>query len=310
MVKSIDNSKASSDSAATELEKKLNNFTDVEGLSTRGLTFGVWYMKHRRNFFLIAVWFLTIIATVLWVYSLYYFGYYLLVGSKTDRLNESIISDNPRAVEQRKLLSSLSYGFVQSVDLGRNSYSLIGKLASANKSNWSIFDYYFLVDGEPMGTSTSYILPNDEKYLTSVIDGLPTQPDSVQLIVTNFRWSRIDYHKISSWPDYKSDRLSFLVLDKKFVGANESSLSDRLPVNSLSFNITNRTAYSFREASLQVILYSGSEVVYVKDYIINNFYSKERRDINLTLIGSLPNITRVEVLPEINILDQNVYLKN
>lgn len=295
---------------AAEMEKKLNNFKDIEGVSTRGLSFGLWYMKHRHTFFLSAVWFLTILATVLWVYSLYYFGYYLLVGSKRDRINNNVITDNPLAIEQRKLMSGLSYGFIQAVDLGRNSYSLIGEVNSTNANNWSVFDYYFIVDGEPVGTSTSYILPNDKKYLTSVIDEWTTRPESVRLVISNFRWSKLDRHLITNWEQYKADRLSFVVLDKKFVGASQSALSDRLPVNTLSFNISNRTAYSFREAPLSIILYSGAEVVYVKDYIINNFYSQDRKDVNLTLIGNLPNITRIEVLPQVNILDDGSYLKN
>jgi hypothetical protein len=307
MPKKITNPELSS----TELlEKKLNDFTDVDGISTRRLSFGLWYMKHRHHFFLTAVWLLTIVATVLWAYSLYYFSHYLLVGSKIDRVNEASLGDNPRAVEQRKLLSSLSYGFVQAVDLGRGSYSLIGKLASANQSNWAVIDYYFLVDGQPFGTSTSYILPSSEKYLTSVIDNQSLPPQSVQLIISNFRWSKVDYHQIKNWSEYKADRLSFVVLDKKFVGSVQSQISDRLPVNTLSFNINNRSAYSFREAPLQIILYSGSDVVYVKEYVINNFYSKERKDITISLIGSMPNITRIDILPEINILDQDLYLKN
>jgi hypothetical protein len=292
------------------LEQRLQDFTDVDGVSTRRLSFGLWYMKHRHHFFLGSVWLLTVVATVLWTYSLYYFSHYLLVGSRLDHLNEATVSDTPRAVEQRKLLSGLSYGFIQAVNLGRDSYSLIGKLASTNQSNWAVLDYYFLVDGQPLGTSTSYILPSSEKYLTSIIDDQTLSPSSVQLIVTNLRWSKIDYHQIENWNQYKADRLSFVVLDKKFIGASQSQLSDRLPVNTLSFNINNRTAYSFREAPLQIILYSGSEVIYVKDYTINNFYSKERKDITISLIGSLPNVTRIDIVPEINILDPETYLKN
>jgi hypothetical protein len=104
---------------------------------------------------------------------------------------------------------------------------------------------------------------------------------------------------------YRTRRQSLIVND-----TSQSQLSDRLPVNTLSFNINNRTAYSFREAPLQIILYSGSEVIYVKDYTINNFYSKERKDITISLIGSLPNVTRIDIVPEINILDPETYLKN
>jgi len=292
------------------MEKRLKNYRDVDGVTTRTLSFGVWYMKHRRTFFLAAVWFLAILATVLWAYSLYYFGYYLLVGMKNDRATINVVAENPLALEQRKLMSQVSYGFIQAVDLGRNSYSLIGEFSSNNAVNWAIFDYYFLVDGQRIGSSTSYILPKDKKFITSVIDNLSAPPETVRLMVTNFRWNKYDQHVITDWQQYKSDRLDFVVLDKKFVGSTQSALSDRLPVNSLSFNISNRTAYGYREAPLQIILYSGSEAVYVKDYIINNFASKDRKEVTLSLIGNFPNINRIEIIPDINIFDQSNYLTN
>lgn len=293
-----------------DLEKKLNNFIDVEGISTKSLSFGLWYIKHRRKFFMFAVWALSILATVLWVYSLYVFGFYLLVGAKNDRANNEITTENPLALEQRKLLSNVSYGFIQAVSLGNNSYSLVGEFSNGNSGNWPIFDYYFEIDGQEYGAGTSFALPSGKRFVTGVIDNLPGSPTSVKLIITNFRWNKIDRHLITDWEAYKNDRLNFLVLDKKFIDAGNSSLSDRLSINTLSFNITNRTAYGYREAPLQIILYSGSEVVYVKNYIINNFNSKDREDISLTIVGDLPNINRIEILPDVNILDETNFLTN
>ncbi len=294
----------------TDLEKKLNSFTDVDGISTRSLSFGLWYMEHRRTFFLAAVWSLSILATVLWVYSLYFFGFYLLVGLKNDRANNEIITENPLALEQRKVMSNVSYGFTQAISLGKNSYSLVGEFTNNNAGNWAIFDYYFLVGDQQYGAGTSYALFGERKYITGVVDDLPQPPNAAKLIVSNFRWNKLDRHAISDWETYKNDHLDFLVLDKKFVGAGQSSLSDRLSINTLSFNITNRTAYGYLQAPLQIILYSGSEVVYVKDYIINNFRSKDKKDISLTIVGDLPNINRIEVVPNVNILDETNFLNN
>lgn len=293
-----------------DLEKKLNNFIDVDGISTKSLSFGLWYVKHRHAFFMASVWALSILATVLWVYSLYFFGYYLLVGMKSDRVNNQINTENPLAVEQRKLLSNVNYGFIQAVSLGKDSYSFIGEFTNNNSGNWPIFDYYFLIGDQQYAGGTSFAMPGEKRFITGLVEDVSETPTAVKLIITNFRWNKIDRHLIADWQTYENDRLDFLVRDKKFTNAGQSSLSDRLSINTLSFNITNRTAYSYREAPLQIILYSGSEVVYVKNYIINNFKSKDREDISLTIVGDLPNINRVEILPDVNILDETNYLTN
>jgi len=77
----------------------------------------------------------------------------------------------------------------------------------------------------------------------------------------------------------------------------------------LEFKITNQTAYAYYEAPLQILLYSGSELVGVQTYSVNNFLAGEKRNVNLSWPGGLQTVSRTEVKPNINILDDDVYLK-
>jgi len=292
-----------------ELERRLDNFEDVEGISTRNLNIGLWYLQHRRIFFLAIVWFLAITATILWCYSLYYFGYYLLVGLKQERVaGQSLVTEIPRAV-RKDLMSSFYFKTIDLINLGNNSFELLGEVDNQNLKSWATFDYYFLVDGNKVGAGSSFILPQSKKFVIAVLDGASVAPDTSSLVVYNIRWVNLNSHLIPDWVDYRNAHLNFSVIDKKFVNANLSSLSDRLPMNTISFSVINQTAYSYLEAPFQVILYSGDTPVGVKDYVINNFKSRDRKQVNLTIVGNFPNVTQIEVLPDINILDTNNLLK-
>jgi len=50
-------------------------------------------------------------------------------------------------------------------------------------------------------------------------------------------------------------------------------------------------------------------LVGVQRYLLNDFLAEEKRHIDISWSGSLPMITKTEVQPDINILDESIYLK-
>jgi len=64
----------------SKTKKELLEFEDFTGLGTRELNFGLWYMRHRSRIFLGLVYLMAIIGAILLLFSLYYFGDYVLRG--------------------------------------------------------------------------------------------------------------------------------------------------------------------------------------------------------------------------------------
>ena len=59
---------------------------------------------------------------------------------------------------------------------------------------------------------------------------------------------------------------------------------------------------------LNIALFDGDQLVSVNKYILQNFVSGEKRNIKISWPGNYRNI-RAKIIPDINILDNSVYLK-
>ncbi|MFH0951412.1 MAG: hypothetical protein V1765_02985 [bacterium] len=289
-----------------QVEEQLKHYKDSEGLSTHRLNFGLWYFRHRKHFFLTIVGILSVVATVLFIYSLYYFGNYLLRGMTSQQQSVNGLVSDVTLRGTRLDQNSVRPRFVKLISLANGNYDLIGTITNANTDYWLDFNYYFVVDGQPLDVRSGFVLPQEQHYLLSLNQTLPSQPNSVELIIDNWGWHRLDSHQIPDWSAYKEQYLNFVIQDKEFLGYEDSGLTENLKMASLSFNIVNQTPYSYYEAPLNIIIYQNSEVVSVAQYVIDKFASREKRDIEISILSDINEATRIEILPDINIFNEEV----
>lgn len=80
-------------------------------------------------------------------------------------------------------------------------------------------------------------------------------------------------------------------------------------LSSLDFSITNLTDYGYYSVPFNIALYNGSDLVGVNIFVVNNFLAGETREVSLTWLSNIQRVTRVEVRPNLNILDDSLYLK-
>jgi hypothetical protein len=293
-----------------DLDKRVAEYKDIDGVSTKILDIGAWYLAKRQLFFLGLVWTLSLAAVVLWSYSLYVFGYYLLVGIEQDRVTEATLADPGPMAIRRNLTEQFSYDFKTIIGLGANRYDFIGLVNNQNPMAWARFNYYFLLDGQRIADGSSFIMPASQKYISGLVDNWPTVPEGASMVVTDLQWTKISPKQIADWPAFNEQHLNFTVRDQKFTSAVNSALSEKLPLNIVSFKVTNDTSFNYLEAPFQVALYSGNQLVAIKNYVINKFLTRASKEVQMTIIGNLPNVTKIEVEPDINILDPNVYLNS
>jgi hypothetical protein len=99
------------------------------------------------------------------------------------------------------------------------------------------------------------------------------------------------------------------VQNTKFTNGVESGLSEKVSLSKLDFKISNNSACGYKSVPLTIVLKSQGQILAVNRYIINNFRSGEEKNIQLTWPGKLSNVNEVEILPDLNILDDLIYLK-
>jgi hypothetical protein len=291
-----------------QLDERLDRYSDTEGLSTRQLNIGLWYVRNKKKFFVILIILLILTAVGTIGYSLYQFSSYLIVGIPQDQQTYLDLTSATSLVTNKvNVGNNISYSEVKMLPNQNNTMDLVAAVTNSSPSLSVRLKYYFVVDDKKIGEAEDFILPSDTKYLMSLNQAI-TSSSLVNLVIEQTSFIRLDRHKVSDWNTYRSDRFNFLIENAKFTSGTDSGLSEKISLGQLDFKITNNSAFSYKTVPLAILLKSQGQIMAVNRYIINNFRSGEAKVIQLSWPGRVSSINEVEILPDINILDDTIYL--
>lgn len=285
-------------------EIDLNKYKDLDGLSLKKMNFGLWLSESRGKIMKIIIILLIALSAFFFIYSSYNYFIYFLVG---DNKESEIAFSNSSVLSPRKVVSELIISEPKIFKSGE-TYDLVTLLKNPNDKFIGTFEYCFSGNEKIINCSGSFILPGEEKYVFSLgqkIDDAST----IVFKVNNMVWQRVDNRQIPNWSSFASNRLNFGLENINLALARESGLSEKLGFNSLEFTINNRTAFGYYEVPLSIALYSGSELVGFNSYVLKDFLAGETKNVRLSWLGGLENVSRTEIRPVLNILDDSIYLK-
>lgn len=290
------------------IEKDVQSFRDETGLSTRQLDWGLWFIRHRKKTVVAAVWLLGLLGAATIAYSLYSVGHYFIVGRAQDlelykELNAPV--GRPEGITELPL----SYGSPAVYPASGNRYDIAVAVTNPNERGTAYFSYYFTLGDQKIGQTNSFILPGETKYLLALGQTLPGVGSMPGLMIENYSVKRIDSHQISDWEAYRRSHLDLQIENATYVPGSQSGLSEKISVGELDFTVTNRSPYGYQDARFIILLKSGDAVVGVGDYHMQNFRSGETRTPQLLWPGTLPSVTTIEIIPDIDILDPNIYMR-
>lgn len=185
---------------------------------------------------------------------------------------------------------NLTVSDIQSFGSGSDRYDLMAEVRNTN-TNWlATFDYAF-IDNASTTVYPGFALPGQRKILLA----LGKANSTARLQLTNIKWT-----KITDFPAIANNRERFLVENNVFIPAPKATDPSRV-----KFTISNQSPYSYWQAGLVVIIYSGSSAVAVNYLTIPQFVSGSTRNVEMNWINPLPSIDNMEIIPEINYLDPN-----
>jgi len=297
---------------AKEIEKNLKNYVSTEGITTKQLEIGLWYIEHKRQLKMTMIGLLILISAVSWVYTIYGFAYYIARGMAEDEiLTKQMVQVNGVSHDYVVQIAArdLAIGSVEIFRSSDNKYDLYTMLKNDNLKWWAEFEYYFTAAGRQTEKTRGYILPEEVKHLAALAEEFSYYPEDGRLVIENINWHRINQHKITDWEAYRADHLNIETSDIKFIPANANPLSEKLGLNQLSFNAVNHTAYNYWSVGFAILLYSSDQVTAVNHYILNDFMSEEKRLVEISWPGNLGRADRIEIIPEINIMEDDIYIK-
>jgi hypothetical protein len=303
-------SNSNRENSSDNLEKNLESYRDVEGLSTKELNYGLWFVEHKKIIKNIVIIVLTLLNIGLWTYSIYYLIDYYAKGKLEDeKLVASISSEN-----------LINHDMVVSRSAKNLEISEVGIVSSGSKKDFFVniqnsnsqyradFQYCFVSGGIELKCGNNFILPSENKYVLSLNQQASSVYGEIQFVINNLDWQRINVHSIPSWLSYRNEHINF-----EFSGIIFSKISAdsqlQKNLNNLEFIATNNTPYNYKLITLDIILYSGNAIKGINQYILSDFKSGEFRKIQLNWADGLGNVSNINILPDVDIMDTDVYFK-
>lgn len=299
-------------SSKEEIEEKIKNYTSAEGITTKQLEIGLWYIEHKKRLKNILIYFLILISAISWTYTIYGFAYYIARGMGEDEIlikQMAQINGAGHDYVVRISAKDLAIGPVEVIKSSEGKYDFYASLKNDNVKWWVEFDYYFTAAGKSTEKTKGYILPDGVKYLAALSENFLYYPEDSRLVVENIKWRRINQHEIPDWKIYEADRLNIGISGIEFIPAISNPLSEKIGLNRLNFNAINRTAYNYWSVDFTILLYSGGKITGINHYVLDDFMSGQDRQVGMSWSGDSGRVSSVEIIPEINIMEDGIYIK-
>lgn len=264
------------------------------------MNFGLWLAESKENMNRALTILLILISLGFFAFSLYSLSIYLKAGDPNRNLNDDnlILVKN----EIKPLVFSAINIFPNAL---KNDLAILVK--NENPRFYANFDYCFKRGEQEIECGSSFALPDSEKYIIAFASDAFLGEGDYQFFISKISWNRIP-REILDYPAFYQARLNLQISNLLFKPA-ASRVSGNIDLNSLEFTINNSSAFSYYQAVLNILIFNGEKLSGVNRQVIENFKSGQEKKINLNWAGDLRSSSRVEIMPEIDILNNKVFLQ-
>lgn len=273
------------------------------------LKWGYWWVTHKvqvRKWFAV---FLVVVDVILCGFAIFGFADWFFGSGERERAQIAQLTKSSTDFaffRQKNTPKQVALDRATVLNAGDKTYDYFAKAANPNTQWWVEFDYRFKSGAFETQTKRGYLLPGETKYLNALGVKSDVRPSSSELIVEGVSWHKVNLHETR--PDFATwsgSRLNFLVTDVKYV---PPAPTDPITVSRATFTLTNDTGFGYYNVGFFVVLYSGTRVVGVNRIVISDLRPGDRRTVEASWFFDLPQVSKVEVKPEVNIFDDRVYI--
>ncbi len=279
-----------------EQEIDLAKYRDPSGLTLTKINFGLWLSERRKTISRLVIIGLVIISVFFFSYSIYNYALYFI--------HQDDLETTPTVVNApRDQVTDLVASDPQALKIN-GYYDLVASIQNPNDRFQASFNYCFLSGETELVCNQGFILPGEKKYLLELNQTVQGEISALTLEIKNINWRRIDNREIPDWPAFYQSRLNLSYNNIKMTPSGTSGGR-----NYFEFTLANNTAYSYEQVPLNIVFYKDYQIVGANRYVANNLMAGESRLVRLSWLTTLAGVNRSEISPDLNILDENVYLK-
>jgi hypothetical protein len=293
--------------AEKKIKADASRYEDVTGEFTSAqFERSLWFSKHKVLFYKLTIAVLVVMSILLWGFSLFGWGDYLLNGIVADiKLRNDLVSfPDYTGIQAHYATKPIEVAGVNIFSGSSKSYDLVADVANPNRNFIVYFDYYFTDGTNKTPMQKSFLLAGENRPV-SYLGLKDTYPTGINLVLENVVWKRISAHFIQDVLAWQKDRLNFSVSDVSFTAPQGA---EGPQANVIKFNAHNNSPFGYRDGVFVVGLMQSGNLVGVMPLNLKNFKSLESRAVDLRNFSDNLLITDIELFPLIDIYQKEVYL--
>lgn len=290
------------------LKTDINKYQAQNGVSSHNLKFGIWFTTYKVLLYRLAlILFIVFDASVI-IFSLWKIGGFLIYDfTKKDQMERELAYfANNSVILERYTPENLQIMDVKVYSSSDDKVDVLAKINNPNKQIISSFDYYFsFSNGQNTPIQRGSVLPGSEGVVVSL--GLDAEmfQGAATLNIGNFAWRRVPAHDVGDAEVWQKDRINFTASDFSYTYAGQESGAD---ANIIKFNLTNNSAFSYKEPNFVVELrYSGVSVG-VMTFNVSRFMSLEVREIDLRNFVDNLQVNEIVLYPQVDVYDEGAFI--
>ncbi len=237
-----------------------------------------------------------------------YLVYSLFFGSANTQREAAKVVNNiqsTHAITLARAADPLVPGSARVIESETGKFDYYVQVYNPNSDWLATFSYYFTSSSGETKQHHAFVLPGENKYLLTFAESSTTRPLNTEVVIEDLSWQRIDAKETN-------DVAAWLAEHQKFTVENVShEASVQLggeAITRTSFTITNNSAFSYWSPEFSVLLGRSGALVGVNTVTIPGFESGETRVVNVNWFGNVPTSASVEIVPNIDFFDDEVYM--
>jgi len=281
--------------------------TEEEQKEEKTLKLTYWYVTHKLLLRRILVGALVVFSALCFAYTIWgLLDYFVFSYDKHQQLLRDLVNSRTSSQEwlAEKTPQTISVGNVYVFNRG-DKFDLLTEINNDSLNYWAEFTYRFTYAGGVSEDRKSFILPNEERWLAELALVAVARPSSAQLEITNISWHRLNPKEIANYEAWKGEHLNL----KLSTVAYEPNISlNKGSVAKSRFNVQNLSAYGYRNIGFYIIAYRGATPAAVDYVVLDNLASGERREVEVSWFEALTQLSKIEVSPVVNLLDDNNFM--
>lgn len=279
-----------------------------EEISDSSLKFGIWYAGHKillRKIFIIVF---SVFIFLLYFYNLYTALNLFISDKNNDIKILSSLLANPAELEMlrsRFKPQDIQIGGVTILNHENNKSDIIAEIINPNVNYYAKNIGYVFSDGtKVLAQGETYLWPQEKRYVVAY-----NVNDANSLVGVSMQFEKIIWKRMNDYKKNQFETVNFPIVVSGYTPARFLIGEKSIP-GSVKFSIENQTIYNYWDVGFTAVLFNGSSVVASAYSQLHTFHSLEKIYLDLKIINEPALVTGVEIYPEVNVLDSNVFLRN